>query len=172
MSKEIEEWRDIEGFEGLYQVSDWGRVRNAQTQKIKKLTPNSKWGYLYVMLYKNNIPTCKRVNRLVAKAFIPNLENKKQVGHWDCNKENNTVENLYWCTQEENLSNEITRSQRINNPKRSMCVYQYTLDNVFEKQFPSLHEAEREGFGRKEIKKCCLGLLTQHKGHKWSFNPL
>ena len=92
-------WKDIEGFEGLYQVSTWGNIRGARG--ILKPYKNNK-GYLKVGLFKNGKDHKKRVNRLVALAFIPNPYNLPQVNHKDGNKENNSFTNLEWVTDEEN----------------------------------------------------------------------
>lgn len=99
-------WRDIEGYEGLYQVSNLGRVKSlekqcgVQIQKEKILKPGLvKGGYYRVGLTKNGIRKSKLVHRLVAETFIPiNLT----VNHKDGNKSNNTVDNLEWTTQKEN----------------------------------------------------------------------
>ena len=94
----MEIWKDIEGWNGKYQVSAWGRVRNAETGNI--LTPyvNEK-GYLKVGLSCGNRKTKKyRVNRLVAQAFVPNPYNLPQVNHKDGNKQNNSYTNLEWTT--------------------------------------------------------------------------
>lgn len=112
MCKEI--WKDIEGYEGLYQVSNLGRVKSLSKkrgfgeQKEKVLKPwITNLGYCTVTLYKNSLSQIKRVHRLVAEAYIPNPENKETVNHIDGNKQNNTVENLEWNTQSENINHSI-----------------------------------------------------------------
>ena len=111
-------WKDIEGYEGLYQVSNLGRVKSLNRDH----QANSRWGktmkrvikekllkedktgrYLRVSLSKNGIKQRFSINRLVAQAFIPNIKNKPQVNHKDGNRDNNQVENLEWCTAKENM---------------------------------------------------------------------
>lgn len=112
----MEIWRDIEGYEGIYQVSSWGGVRkftpNAVVDLIslkiysnyKMLNPErTKKGYLRVDLYDaDGNRKHYKVHRLVANAFIPNPDGKPQVNHKDGNKKNNSVTNLEWVTDAEN----------------------------------------------------------------------
>ena len=99
-------WKPVPGFEGLYEVSPCGAIRNAKT--LRWLSPSVKDdGYTSVKLYRNNHGHQKSVHRVVAEAFIPNPEHKPQVNHKDLNKRNNDVSNLEWVTQEENQSHAI-----------------------------------------------------------------
>lgn len=95
--KEI--WKDIDGFEGLYQVSIWGNVRGRNGILAPYVTEK---GYLKVGLFKDGKNHKKRIHRLVAEAFIPNPHNLPQVNHKDGNPKNNSVTNLEWCTNQEN----------------------------------------------------------------------
>lgn len=111
MSKE--EWRDIKNYEGKYQVSNLGRVRSLDRfvnsingkRKVKGqiMSFTTRSGYNVLVLRKNNMRKSKQVHRLVAEAFIPNINNKPFVNHKDFNRKNNNVDNLEWVTQKENV---------------------------------------------------------------------
>lgn len=103
---ENEEWRDIDGYDGVYQVSDIGRVRSKKYGRWKVLKPRkNRKGYFQVILYRNGNKDREQpyVHRLVANAFIPNSdENKTQINHKNEDKTDNRVENLEWCTVQYN----------------------------------------------------------------------
>ena len=98
-----EQWRDIDGYDGRYQISNFGRVKSSKykTPRIRK-TQLTATGYLQVGLHKQNQMTLFYVHRLVAEMFIPSIEGKPQVNHIDGNKLNNHASNLEWCTVAEN----------------------------------------------------------------------
>ena len=117
-------WKDIEGYEGLYQVSNLGRVKylpkyNTKKEGIMAYTIRS--GYRNLILRKNGKRKSKQIHRLVAQAFISNPENKPFVNHKDFNRQNNIVENLEWVTQKENVHWSIN-----NMKKRKKCSYSKT----------------------------------------------
>lgn len=97
-----EVWKNIPNYEGLYQASNFGRIKRTKTNKI--LNPQIHKGYCEVNLSKNGIVKHYRVHILIALAFLPNLENKQEVNHIDGNKQNNCVSNLEWATHKENMS--------------------------------------------------------------------
>ena len=107
----MEIWKDIEGYENKYQISNLGNVKSLETWtgdkyiKREKILKNMVYGngYYYVCLSKNGKVKKYKVNRLVAQAFIPNPENKPFTNHIDGDKLNNNVDNLEWCTQSENM---------------------------------------------------------------------
>lgn len=114
-----EVWKEIEGYEGIYKVSNLGRVKSLERfindkgglHKIKPkfLTLSKrKDGYVAVRLSKNGVYKSVKVHRLVASAFIPNPDNKPQIDHIDTNRENNCVENLRWVTPSENCRNPLS----------------------------------------------------------------
>ncbi len=113
----IEVWRDVPGYEGLYQVSDRGQVFSVRRKKLRKLNDTGR-GYLQVALAKDGQRTHPLVHRLVAEAFIPNLENKPQINHINGDKTDNRVENLEWCTMSENL---FHRHQILHQPGGRCC---------------------------------------------------
>ena len=94
--------KDIKGFEGLYQITDEGQVYSLYSKKYLK-PRKDKDGYLQVNLYKDKKQYTKKIHRLVAEAFLDNSDNKKEVNHIDCQRDNNCVSNLEWVTRRENI---------------------------------------------------------------------
>lgn len=119
MENNFEIWKPIKGFEGLYEVSNQGRIKSLNRTvfdengrirllKGKLLKLNDKNGYNVVNLYKNGVMKKPRVHRLVAEAFIPNPENKPEIDHINTIRNDNRVENLMWVTHKENTNNPLT----------------------------------------------------------------
>lgn len=180
----IEIWRDIEGFIGFYQVSNFGRVRsldrfcNGRKRKGSIMAFTERKGYLYVHLRNGEISKSYSVHRLVAQAFIPNPDNLPQVNHINEDKTDNRVENLEWCTTTYNLNygNRNTRvGNKLRNNKRSKPVSQYTLDGELIKVWPSLSEIARNcPFDISAISANCLGKYNSKTayGYIWRFYSL
>lgn len=187
-----EEWKDIEGYEGLYQISNYGRVKSLEREcknrwgqmrvveeKILKGSPNSD-GYLCVSLCKNGTKKSYRVNRLVAIAFIPNPNDLEEVDHIDGNKEKNIFTNLRWVSRLENMQNENTVNKRKAEKDKygrkgedhwkSKRVVQLSLNGELIKIYGSIREASRETkFHHESIRHCCKRDNKEYKGFKWMY---
>jgi len=179
-----EEWRDIQGFENRYQVSNLGRVKSVERIiyntknngvdgirhiKEKILKQYNEQGYLRVSLYKDRKKgKFYKVHRLVAMAFIPNPNNYPQVNHKDENTQNNCVDNLEWCTPQYN-HNYGTRTERT-----SKKVYQYSLDGELIKEWKTVTSTATSGFDPRHVSKCCNNnpRYKTHKGFIWSYTKL
>lgn len=152
----MEIWKDIPGYEGKYQVSNFGNVKSLnyhRTKNEKFLTGKiDKDGYRVILLSRNQKKKSVSVHRLVAEAFIPNLNNKPEVNHKDRDKQNNVVSNLEWVTSFENTQHCI-RSGRKTHKKP---VLQFTKNNEFIASWDSIAEASLStGIKHSNISACC-----------------
>lgn len=188
----MEIWKDIEGYEGIYQVSNLGRVKSlnrsktfiSKTKEGKEYTLTKKYkekimkqktnifGYNCIQLCKDGKYKKYMVHRLVASVFLPNPYNLPQVNHKDENKQNNCVENLEWCTSQYNITygTGIKRRNDTRNKNKSYHytkeVGQYTLNNVLIKKYLS---ATDTGYCREAIRDCCLGKQKTAYGYRWRY---
>jgi hypothetical protein len=121
---EIEEWRPIAGYEGKYEVSNYGNVKSLNfrgTDKEQHLSLSTNFSsYLRTVLYKEGKKHNLFVHRLVAEAFIPNPENKTDVDHRDKDTTNNKVENLQWLTRSENIKKSFSQGNKISEKNKSI----------------------------------------------------
>jgi hypothetical protein len=182
-----EEWRDVVGYEGLYQVSNFGRVKrlNCNVYKNDKKSRNVKEkilsqyprnGYLRVRLLTNGRQVAKVVHRLVAIAFVENSNNYIEVNHKDENKYNNLSHNLEWCDRSYNCSYGSIKerfSKRFKGKKRvSKPIFQYTIDGKFVKEWKSGYEIRKSKFSRGCVIDVCNGIRKTANGYFWSYNQL
>lgn len=175
----MEIWKDIKGYEGLYQVSNQGRVksleRRCKTKTYTRRVPEKirsqsldNYGYPIVSLSKDHKHKTLAVHRLVAEAFIPNPNNFATVNHKDEDKTNNDVSNLEWCTVQYN--NEYgTRVERgIKAQQRP--ILQCDLEGNVIKEWPGIGATERaNGYSSGLISRVCNGKRLTAYGFKWKF---
>ena len=188
MEAKNEIWKPIKDYEGLYEVSNLGRVRRLGRwiERPNPNNPNYIWryfhkghimnqhvfanGYLHVSLHKTGErgSHTNLVHRLVAMAFIPGYKEGLEVNHKDCNKKNNVVENLEWVTRSENLryADAMEKSHR---GKRKR-VKQLTLSGELLKIWPSVYSVHLgTGIDLKSISWCCQGRSKTAGGYRWQF---
>lgn len=176
-------WKDVPGYEGLYQVSNIGNVRSLKwnhSNQTRLLTPFNNGGYARIGFRQNGILKNYLVHVLVAKAFIPNPHNKPSVNHIDGNKLNNTVQNLEWVTYSENTRHAIAHNLRpagcnyqhkkgADNPI-SKKVLQTSLDGNFSKLWLCSQDAAQDlGFSIPSIRRCCRGERKTYKKFHWQY---
>lgn len=179
-------WRDIEGYEGLYQVSSLGRVKTIERiftdskgreykiiSQIKQIF-KTKNGYIRVKLWKNGKSKNFFVHRLVAIAFIDNPNNFRCVNHKDENKENNCVDNLEWCDHKYNNNygnhkNKVSNTQK-NRKDLSKPIIQIDLEGNIINQYHSIKEAARyNNLFHSNISKVLLGKYKTCGGYIWKY---
>lgn len=188
----IEEWKDVTGYEGLYQISSLGNVK-ALARKIQNIRNGHTYtrivpehlmslvktddGYLRVTLANNKKRRGYLVHRLVAEHFIPKIEGKTYVNHLDEDKTNNIVTNLEWCTVWENsiYGNRCKKigekSSKIPHTWLYKSILQYSLDGTFIREFKSIKQAV-DTVGAKStagIQSCCIGRLKSSMGFIWKY---
>lgn len=176
-------WKDIKGYEGLYQVSNLGRVKSLfrYSKILKNKIGNN--GYCTVCLYGNKKPCFKLVHRLVAEAFIPNPDGKPCVDHINTVRDDNRVENLRWCTTRENCNNPISLEKMSKNTILRKCIkkgkehpnaspiIQFDLENNLIRKWDCIADAERE-FGNHRRIQDCLSNSSRRKtayNSKWEY---
>ena len=176
-----EKWKDIKGYEGLYQISNYGNLRgldryitenntnkkrHIKSKIIKPVVNNS--GYHEVCLRnKNKEKKHHRIHRLVAEAFIPNPNNLPIINHKDKNKINNNVRNLEWCTYKYNNNYKKTTKPCW---YKGVKVNQYDKDMNYIKTYNSMYEIERKyNVTRTSIRYCCLGKNKTCRGYVWRY---
>lgn len=186
MNKEI--WRDIQGYEEYYQVSNIGRVRSldrlvVNTTKSKRLRkgrvliPQIKDnGYMVANLSKNNRCKTCYIHRLVAKSFIPNPHRYNTVNHIDETRDNNNAMNLEWCTHGYNLTYNNAMQRMVKSRNKSKCrssekaISQYSLDGSYIKSYPSVAKASIAlKTSEENIRSALKGKSKTAEGYQWIY---
>lgn len=179
-----EEWKDIKDYEGLYQISNYGRVKslaNKSNHKYVLILKISISRYCRISLNKNSKTTSFDIHRLVANAFIPNLNNYPVINHKNGIKTDNRVYNLEWCTQRYKtihaIKTGLKKANKNEQNNKSMPILQLDLDNNILNYFPSIMEAERKTkIKNANIARACKKHINAC-GFKWryvndvEFNP-
>ena len=176
-----EQWKDIEGYEGVYQISTNGRVKSLgrviyrkDSNKVARFTKNKirklktdKCGYKFINLSKNGISKNFLIHRLVASAFIPNPNKLPEVNHKDENKTNNNVSNLEWCDRQYNISygTFLERSCVKETKQVYRCDKEWNILQIYN----SIYEAIKEGYNATHISECCRCKRKTHGGFKWRY---
>ena len=168
----METWKSVKGYEGLYEVSNLGNVRSLRYNNTNKISPLKvyieKAGYARVSLSKNGKSKNKRIHRLVAEAFIPNMNSLPQVNHIDGNKLNNNVKNLEWCSASRNQKHKYEMGLMVcKTGKAHHRTGKTGKENVTSKTvkcvttgeiFDSAHDASRKyNLNFSNICSCCRG---------------
>lgn len=153
-------WKAIAGYEGLYEVSDQGRVRSLKFNKTRILKAGGpRSGYLRVILHKDGKRKQMKVHRLVASAFIPNPQGLETVNHKDEDKTNNSVSNLEWMTRIDNINYSQAHPVQMLDKQGNLLA-----------TFPSTQEARRQtGIAQSSICLCCLGKYKSAGGFVWRY---
>ena len=175
MKQEQEIWKDIEGYEGRYQVSNLGRVRSKASGRCRLRKQHSCNGYQKVGLASHQRTKTFSVHRLVAFAFCDGYVPGYHVNHRDEDKSNNHADNLEWLSPAENIvyGTRIVRAAVNIGKSLSKAVEQYDMDGVYLRTFDSVSVAAAElSLNRWNISSCCKGKRHSCGGYRWAFKPV
>ncbi len=173
----MEIWKDIQGFEGLYQVSNFGNVKNRKGRILRPATRNDM--RKQVILWKNGKAFTRKIHRLVAIAFLPNPNGYLQINHKDEDPTNNNVENLEWCDELYN-HHYGTAIQRMADAMKgkflseksilSKRICQYSLNGDYIKEWACANDVKRElKISNANISLCCTGRRKSAGGFIWKY---
>ena len=177
-------WKDIQGFEGIYKVSNLGNVLSLNYRKqgySKLLTPKcNNCGRLWVELRNNGVVKQYLIHRLVAMAFIPNLNNYPEINHIDENPKNNKVTNLEWCTREYNIryycehhkkqKREVRNYSKKYQNRKNLKVNQYTKNGEFIRVWDNARQVfNHKGWSDWSISECCRNKRKTAYGFIWQY---
>lgn len=167
-------WKPIKGYEGLYEVSNYGRVKSLNWNgkgAVGYMTLRKKnTGYLAVLLSKNGVSKYTLVHRLVATAFIPNPENEETINHIDEDKTNNRADNLEWCSRAENIQKYSANHKRTGRPKNTFAVLQIDKSGNIVNIWNSVASVHNElNYNNWSISQCCKNKRKTAYGFIWQY---
>ena len=171
-------WKDIAGYEGLYQVSNFGNVKSLRYRRsnvAKLLTPKcNSCGRLWVELANNGITKPMQIHRLVAEAFLPNEHDYPEVNHKDENPKNNIVDNLEWCTRQYNVNYYFDRHRddviRRKGKLKQIPIIQRTIDGEFVRHWDNSRQIKKElNVSDWSVSECCRGNKKTAYGFIWHY---
>lgn len=169
LNQKEEIWKDVKGYEGLYKVSNLGRVKAIRNNLIRKPRAG-RHGYLYVNLCKNGVHKTFKIHRLVALHFIENPNNHPMINHKDEIKTNNIVDNLEWCDEKYNVNYGTGLLRRAKTQTRK--IIQYSIKGEIIKEWNGLREIkENTGFSQSSISQCCNKKYKTSYGFVWRYAP-
>lgn len=165
-------WASVKEYPN-YQVSHKGNIRSLnynRTGVVKNMIPKpDKWGYLICVLRNKNGKKTLHIHRLISDVFIPNPNRLSQINHIDGDKNNNSINNLEWCSQSYNMNHAY---KNFLNPRQKGVVQKNSNGNVLN-VFRSAHEASRvTGINRGNISNCCIGNTSHAGGYIWEYATL
>lgn len=163
----METWKAVEGTGGKYEVSNVGRVRNTQTNRVLSQHDNGK-GYSKVHIEVDGEHKKCYVHRLVADAFLDNPHTKREVNHKDSNPANNNVENLEWVTPSENIKHAVYKRRLNAWGNEARPIISHCVETGEEMRFATISEAERH-FGSRHITDVLKGKRKKVKGHTFRY---
>lgn len=163
----MEKWKPIEGYEGLYEVSSYGKVKNKNGKILK---PYSSKGYMYYKLVKNKKRVGILAHRLVAEAFLPNPQNLPCVNHKDEVRDNNCIDNLEWCSYSYNNSYGTCMSRRCETLKNTSPLRKPIICIETGVMYQSISEAYRcTSIHFQNISKVLHGKREKAGGYHWKY---
>lgn len=190
-----EQFKSIKGFEGHYEVSNFGKVKSLKNG-VERIMSTAGKRYKTIVLYKDGKAKCFSLHNLVWTTFVGPVPEGYEINHMDENPSNNRLDNLNLLTHKQNMNwatvgermsksrtgrkvSEETKDKMskshigklVNHPGISRRVVQYTLDGEYVNDYPSTQEAVRQnpGFSGGSIRECCRGIRKTHMGYKWNY---
>ena len=178
----MEIWKDIKGYEGIYQISNLGNIKsldhyirqrnnNYKLYHGKTLKPYmTSTGYYKIDLHNGKKRKIMLIHRLIANAFIPNPDDLPEVNHIDGNKTNNNIDNLEWCTRSDNIKHSYKNKLHIHCPKNKPVKQININTGQIINTYKSINDAARcLDLRHESISACAKGVTNSYGGYKWEY---